>query len=365
MTGDNDRTREQDNQDEDEFDNGSGDNGGEPEAVRSSRGKGGAPARPVSPPPPPDLLSQDDDQPDPRLVAFKRDAARAKAAEPLQPAAESLLSNEPEKVAARTAIETGYAAVAGVDPAGSLRQRYREKDRAFRGAAQDLLATTGGRRSRLEKWIDRNLLRPGAPLRALLGERQQVANRLRERAGTRELAYSDAQAGTAKAAEAWDDWSKPVETIGKIIDSYGDRIEILKDEANDRATADRSIFQLWFEVAPKHLQLRRNPVDEQNAPGIDMLRNALSDFPDVAARLDRAEDRGDGSLYLVDPAQLGQKRDEALTRWKDAATAEADAAVAYELGKDSAADLKSRDDKLKGDLWLVRAAELLTRPPQA
>lgn len=358
MTGDEDRNRDIDDRDEDR-DN----DGGERERPKTGRRDKGAQSEVAQPPSSePDPLPDDDPKPNDDLIAFKRGAARAKANEPLEPAASALLSNEPDIEKARLALEQAYRDAAAVNPVGSLRQRYHDTDRLFHDAAEELIKTSGGRRSVLDEWISRNLVGPKAPLRALLGRRRQVEGRLRARWGKREAILHDAKAATEIWAKAWERWTKPVENIKALIDGYAPRIDRLLDQANTEQTLDKAIFEFWFDVAPLHLQLRRDKVNSGNAPGVDRLRDALADFPDVAALLEAGGDRNDGSLFLIDPNGFGQKRADILGHWQARAEAEADAALDYALRPDSAADLKPRHDKLRDNKWFEPARQELTPP---
>jgi hypothetical protein len=302
-----------------------------------------------APAPQPGPAPTDDADPPPALLAMAESVARADALKGVATATDDLYSTDPAKAKARTAIETGYAKAAAANPAGDLRARYIAADRDFKRAAADI-------RPRLDDWIG-TWLTAGA-LKALLQDGAQIAKRLDARYGPRERTRADTAATATRWAARYADWSKPDTKIAALIGEYSGDINPLLAASNTGPDADLAIFRFWFEVAPKHLQLRTTKPSENDAPGITKLRNALAPYPALLARLLNATERADGGVYLIDPAQLAQHRRDLLQSWQDSAELQAKAEAAFKLRPDDAASLKARNDKLKEDGWIKDARAL-------
>jgi hypothetical protein len=364
MTGEDDRNRELDNGDQ-----GLANDGGDPVQTRGGRGRGsaGRAAQIDEVPRPSDPPLDDDPEPRDSLRYFKINKARTETGKEIEPILEAVILQEPAQFAADRAIQAAYeAATADDDAADNLRNLYCDVEAAFGEAARYLLAKAPRQEwSLLERWIHRNLRKEGAPVRKLLITRGQVRERLRARAGPRELIHRDAQVRTSRWANAWKAWSNPTKNIRDIITSYKDRIGVLKDLANDKATADKAILEFWFEVAPLHLGLSPERVTEEDAPGLEQMLAALEDFEDVQAWLSSGRGRSDGSLYLIDADRLPGKRERVLEAWREAANDEAEAQADYELRPDDAAKLQERHTTLERDKWIGLAKEMLGPPAVA
>jgi hypothetical protein len=324
-----------------------------------------------------DEESPNDPKPEKQLWKMKWQRALADANKPIEAAAEAIWSSDPDKVKARTAIEQAYRAAAreGSDrhPEGELHVRYRKADEKFVDAANDMLRSghgrDEGRDSHLERWIRTNLTSGTAPVRAKLRERQQVATRLTKRLGPRERARQDAIDTTKRWEKAFARWSSPDKEIGAQIASYFDRIDQLNADINTNNNRDQAIFSFWFEVAPSHLQLREDKVSAANTPGVNLIMEALKEFPELKDIFKSGNDRKDGSLYLLEPHpdpvqdnRLRDKRREILKGWQDSAADQAKAEADYSTRPDAAADLKPRHDKLKDDGWVKSTKEVLATP---
>lgn len=316
---------------------------------------------------PVDPLYDDDPEPRGTLLGLKGAKARAETGKDIEPILEIIALCDADYLAKRKALEAAYAAATGPgDAPDNLRRRYREADIAFREAVNYMLRKAPGeRRNLLQYWLYCNMCAKDAPVRRVLSERRQVRMRLRDCKGPRELALQDAHEKTERWAAAWKAWSDPVKNIDAIIKSYESRIGTLMDLFNDKPTADKAILEFWFEVAPLHLGLRSEPVDEGDEPGVRLMREALGEFEDVQAWLSSAVQRGQGGLYLIDAADLRRERARVLRRWDEAAGAEASAKAAYELRPDSAAKLGERYDGLKDDKWFARVKTALSPPAAA
>lgn len=310
-----------------------------------------------------------DDEPEPRgsLRDFKIGKAKAETGRDIEPILESIAVGGPEYLAKRKAIEAAYAAATGPgDSPDNLRKKYCAADNAFMEAVNYMLAKAPGDHwNLLQRWIYRNMCVKGALVRKILIERRQIRMRLRDRKGPRELALQDAHERTVRWAAAFASWSDPVANIGAVIKSYESRIGVLKDLFNDKPTADKAIFEFWFEVAPLHLGLRPEPVDEDDEPGVKLIRASLTDFKDVRAQFANAVQRGAGGLYLIKAADLRRERARVLQQWDRAAGDEAVAKADYELRRDDAASLAAAYEKLRDDKWVGEVKTALSPPAAA
>lgn len=342
----------------------------------------------------------DDPEPGTNIVEMKVQRALAEANKPIEVATETIWSTDQEKIKARKAVEDAYRAAARrgtpQETAGELWLRYRKADEKFQSAASDMLRSrvehwkidknkeeeASLRESHLWKWIDTFLAPsadPKAPppagpeklqVRKILLERKQVEARLAATLGKRERARQEAAQETKNWEKAFARWSAPDKEIAAMIASYFDRIDQLNADINTGNNRAQAIFSFWFEVAPVHLQLRDKKVDAMDAPGVQMIRDALKDFPNLANSYESGAVRKDGSLYLLDPgpkdppdpSPLAAKRRDVLEEWQGAAERQAAAEAAYATRPDAAADLKPRHDKLKDDGWVKGTREALADP---
>lgn len=322
-----------------------------------------------------DSEQPNDPKPEQQLWDMKKQRALAEASKAIEPAAEAIWSSEPDKKKARDTIEEAYrrAAHAGSDreSAGELRRRYEEVNNKFNNAAADMLRSREGlllrdkekdQASHLDRWIANHLAPDKGKVWKNLLERKQVRTRLRNRLGDREKKRLDAAERTKAWEKAFGRWSAPDKEIAALIASYADRIDQLNADINTGNNRDQAIFSFWFEVAPLHLLLRDETVSKDNTPGVDLLRGALGDFPDVQASFDSGKDRSDGSLYLIDPKRLTKKREDVLEGWKKAADEQATAEANYTTRPDAAADLQPRHDKLRDDGWVKGTKDALAAP---
>lgn len=322
----------------------------------------------------------DDRKPRDELWQMKRQRALADANKPIEVAAEALWSADPDKDKARKAIEEAYRKAARKgsvrEPEGELHARYAMVDKKFKDAAADMLRSRKEEtESRLVTWI-RAYLRTNPnpdtddlPVRTILRERKQVEIRLMNRLGPRERERQAAADETVRWEKAFGRWSSPDKEIGAVIATYADRIDQLNADINTDNNRDQAIFSFWFEVAPSHLQLRADKVTDDNAPGVSLIEGALKgEFPELLNSFKAAEDRkdaegrNDGSIYLIDPDKLPEKRRKVLKSWQEAAERQSEAEANYATRPDAAADLKPRHDKLRDDGWVKRAKEALAKP---
>ena len=293
----------------------------------------------------------DDPAPRQELADIAEDVARADAIKPVAAALGDLFPDDPATGKAKAVVDAYTKAMGTAQVPGDLRTAYAVADQKFVRAARDMEA-------QLADWATR-CLGTGGTLAALVAERDQVGTRLKARSGARELARADAQAASKNWADRYADWlGMPAKAKAQIGD-YVDKIDKLNADINNQVKADLAIFSFWFEVAPKHLQLRNTPTSEANTPGFDVLKS----YAVLAAKLKSGPERADGSLYLIEPDRLGQHLIDLVNiDWRQAAGAQAKAEAAFKLRPDDAASLKARFDKIKDDGWFARAKAVLDPP---
>jgi hypothetical protein len=299
----------------------------------------------------------DDPEPAAQLAEIAKSVALAEVMKPVATATEDLYATAPDKVKARRAIVDDYAKALSTPPADLL-AKYEAAHRRFVRTAQDMAET-------LEGWIERLLTDAGgtSAVARALGERAQLRARLKALTGGRESARLLAQAETKWWADRFADWSAPGAKMSALVADYAGKIEKLNADINNDINADFAIFSFWFEIAPKHLQLRNEPLDDDVIEGqIEDLKTALGPGSDVAAQFELGSARQDGSLYLIPADALEQHRRDVLAGWKGAAERQATAEADYKLRPDDAGALKQRWDKLKDDGWLKQAKSALEKP---
>src|SRR4051794_6656668 len=278
----------------------------------------------------------DDPEPAEQLAEIAESVALAEVMKPVATATEDLYATAPDKVKARRAIVDDYAKALSTPP-GDLLAKYEAAHRRFVRTAQDMAET-------LEGWIERLLKDAGgtSAVARALGERAQLRSRLAALTGGREGARLPAQAETKWWADRFADWSAPGAKMSALVADYAGKIEKLNADINNDINADLAIFSFWFEIAPKHLQLRNEPLDDEVIEKqIDDLKTALGPDSDLAAQFELGSARQDGSLYLIPADALEQRRRDVLAGWKGAAERQATAEADYKLRPDDAGALKS------------------------
>ena len=292
------------------------------------------------------LALPDDSEPDARFKEIALGAAVAEALKPIAPATEEIWSPDPARKQVRDALQKAYATATEAE--GPLRVKYDAAMASFVRAATDLLSSSGGGKSRLETWIAAYLDK-GKPIHALFTARAVLVTRLKPRSGIRERKLGVKRTATARYAEAHKGWSDPVAAIDAAIGGSAGEIDQLNADINLDRNADHAIYRLWFDHAPRLLQLSPTKV-EGTVPGLDKITAALGDFPERIDALKSGADRNDGSLYLADAAKLPQVREAVLDAWKAAAKEQAEAEAAFTLRPDDTAALAARlDAATKGE----------------
>ncbi|MDB5693511.1 MAG: hypothetical protein JWO81_2574 [Alphaproteobacteria bacterium] len=301
----------------------------QPAQTDSPAGPPAAPASPSPAPPPP--------SPESILREIKLAAVRAELLKPVGAATEDLFSIDPAKYKAREAIKSAYAKAAGTAAApGKLRLDYKAADAQFRLTAEDMVP-------RLDAWIAKYLA-PGQPVYALLDARLKAGESVDERSGPAELKRDRAAAATRQWASRFADWSAPdkgieIQTVAEM--------QKLNGNINNQVDPDYSIYRFWFEIAPKHLGAGDKSVAAGELKSLDKIRAALAPhFPALTGAFDSGADRLDGPVYLLDPGELEAKRAAIRQAWEDAAKAQAEPDVDYQIAPDDTASLKTRRDQL-------------------
>lgn len=289
--------------------------------------------------------SDDDDKPNDTLRQMALAEQRSAALKPATTAAQELYSLEADKVASRTKLQADYKAAYEAAPAG-LKARHDRAEVKFKRAADDMSA-------RFEDWLKKWLDSDEKGLRRIFKARRQVERRLGERSGPREALRDRTGTTAARWQKAFSDWSAPHAGIDKLLSDYEDKIDKLNADINTDTNADLAIYQFWFEVAPKHLQLR---VGDPNAdyPAIAKIEEKLKDFQEFQNFLKPGKERPDGSLYLINPDELPRRRQVIFTNLKRAAEEQAKRETDYKLRPDDGASLKKRREALSQS----RAAEV-------
>ena len=145
---------------------------------------------------------------------------------------------------------------------------------------------------------------------------------------------------------------------------YAGKIEKLNADINNGINADQAIFSFWFEIAPMHLQLRNEPLDDEAIEKqIDDLKTALGRISDLAAQFELGSARGGRQPLPSIPADaLEQVAGTCWQAGEGAAERQATAEADYKLRPDDAGALKQRWDKLKDDGWVKQAKSALEKP---
>jgi hypothetical protein len=274
-------------------------------------------------------------------LRIKRETAEALKA----PEAEIIYFANAATKAEREAAQRDWKKAAGRTE-GPLWRKYAELDELFRDIARELVRKQGNGESKLDRWISAYLA-PGKPLTELFARQQTTEAALRTLSGALECRSRRAQDEAKALEKAYGAWKSPAARIDAIIASYAALLPTLRWPAQEGDPY--AIYRFWFEVAPKHLALRDEPVRESNAPGVRAISAALRDFPQRRRALRSGPERRDGSLYLSDPeaTPLDAQRLELVGLWKDALTRQAKYKVLSEDRPDDAASLARKLDELR------------------
>lgn len=240
---------------------------------------------------------------------------------------------------------------------GGLKTKFDSASKSFNRAAADMDR---------DKWLDKWLayfFGSDSLIKKLLDERKDLAGKMTT--GPNEKARSAAQAETKKWASRYADWSAPVDKITAQISTYADKIDKLNADINNDVNRYAAMTSFWFEVAPKHVQLASDlPADVQAA--VKKVSDKLAGYDDLKELLIVGPKRTDSSLYLAPAGQDAAKQREAvLLKWRDAATAQAEADVAFKIAPDDLASKMQRYDKLKDDGWIAEAKNFPEPPAQS
>lgn len=287
-----------------------------------------------------DAASFSDDPPKPEVqrhlvqMTLAADAARL-----LTSPTNDLFSDEPAIKKKRDDLAT--ALHKACDPQGPLRVKYEELDKSFQALA-DTIAKNG-----LDEWIETYLGDDGALL-ALFRQRAQVAVRLGKTKGLREGARDRAREWADRAAATYADWSAPADKIAALIGQYADKLAGISCNLGNAKTKPQAMYDFWFEVAPKHLSLSKDAVDDDKATGYTSIAAKLEEFAEFGDFVDLAhpaDQRASHALFIA-PDDLQDQRLAVLRAWQAALSDKIDAEAEFQLRPDDGATLKSRLDKL-------------------
>lgn len=323
--------------------NGIGEQSREQAQVGTPAGEGGGVCPPKyadpepcpSAPPPADDDKVDEALRKPSIAVAEAELIKPKIAEDLA-FAQGHATVRPEIVAAYTkALSDG------------LKSDHKAAQEAFKTIAADLVRKDEKGKSPLEKWINTWLGDPKTGIAAQFERERQVEKRLIARSGPRECALRRAEEASARWKQAHENWKAPGAKIKAIVDSYKDQLPKLACEIH--RGDGFAIYLFWFELAPKHLGLCGEAIDDNNAPGVTLLREALAAYPARRTRLSSAFELNQGGLFRIDPDKLDKHREGILDKWGSALKAQAEAEVEFKLRPDDAASLKARLTKLAAD----------------
>lgn len=302
-------------------------------------------------------LASDEDPVEETLFKFELREIEGVELKPINAAYADLLSTDPDKTAKRDKAAKDYAEALKAN--GELTKLYELVDRKFVEIAGDIVRSPAGD-ALLDDWIA-NHLGAGGAVHELIARQSALANRL---ADLRKFRFANVLAAKADADQAGKDyteWLGPVAAIKARIDGYKadlDKINAALDAGEKPAWP---IYQFWFVVAPKHLQLRPKTVSDGNAPGYSKVVAALTG--EIASRADAlksGKDREGAPLHLVAPDAYLAARGRSLEYWSDKLEAYAKALAENkfrpdepgkliqrlkELGDSEAASVKAQLDK--------------------
>jgi len=287
----------------------------------------------ATPPPP---------SPEKILREIKLAAIKAELLKPVATSTEDLLSTDPAKKKARDTIHLNYAKAAGKNPKGKLRTDYEAAAKSIQLTAND-----EDMDERLTAWIAA-WLAPGKPIHALLKALEHAAAALDGRSGKLEAARDGAATRTARWAHVFGLWSNP-ET--RIDLSYAADIPKVNSDINNEENLDYAMYRFWFDIVPRHLRYSETSVQDGDIKGLGKVRAAVKDLPATAEMFLAGKDRGDGSVYLIDPAALAGHRANIRDEWQKAAEDQAEAEVDYRIAPDDTASLKKTRERLEAEYY--------------
>jgi hypothetical protein len=301
------------------------------------------------------------DEAEPDDILFDLELAEITSTElkPVNAAYVDLISNDPEKAKAREKAKSDYAEAMKTN--GELEKLYGIANSKFVELAKDIEKSPHDVEL-LKAWC-KNLAetdpdKPFYKMRDLIARQSALTERFTTQASRYRFAdviYKKAKA--ERIGKNYAEWLAPANAIKGRIESYLADIVKIDAALDSNEDSDWPIYQFWFVVAPKHLQLRRETVSQTNTPGFNLINDALTD--DIANRkklLLAGPDRKDGSIYTVKSDDYLAKRKAALERWRKAVEAYARAVAANKFRPDEPAKLQPRIKELaEGEAANVKA----------
>ncbi len=318
--------------------------------------------KPEQPPAP--SANPTDDEAKPNDTLFDLELAEITSAElkPVNAAYVDLISSDTDKAKAREKARSEYADA--MKASGELKKLYEIADNKFVELAKDIEKSPRGV-DLLKAWCanldETDPDKPFHKIRGLIARQSALEARFATEASHYRFAdviYKKAEA--ERIGKNYAEWLVPTTAIKARIDGYlADigKINAALDAIDAGEKSDWPIYQFWFVVAPKHLQLRAKTVNQHNTPGFDLINGALTgDIGRRVKTLLAGSDRNDGSIYLVDPDDYLAKREAILEKWRGALEAYARAVADNKFRPDEPAKLQQRiKDLADGEAAAVKA----------
>lgn len=299
-----------------------------------------------------------DDEAKPNDTLFDLELAEITSAElkPVNAAYVDMMAPDTDKAKAREKARTEFAEAMKAN--GELKKLYDIADNKFVELAKDIEKSPRGD-ALLDTWC-KNQLASGKPIHGLIARQCALTERFKKQANRYRFAdviYKKAKA--ERIGKNYAEWLAPVNAIKGRIDGYLANIDKINAVLDAGETPDWPIYQFWFVVAPKHLQLRSEAVNQDNAPGFDLIDGALTgDVAGRAKQLLAGPHRDDGTIFVLkDPANdYLDQRQAALKLWRDAVEAYAHAVAANKFRPDDPVKLQQRiKDLADGEAATVKA----------
>ena len=313
-------------------------------------------ARNQQPPAPAPTPPVTDDEAKPDDILFDLELAEITSTElkPVNAAYVDLISPDQDKAKAREKARADYAVAMKAN--GELKKLYQIADNKFLELAKDIEKSPRGD-ALLDAWCKKHLV-GDKPVHDLIARQCALTERFKMQARAyRFAAVICKKAKAERIGKNYAEWLNPTNAIKGRIEGYLADIDKINAALDAGEKPDWPIYQFWFVVAPKHLQLRAKAVNQGNTPGFDLVNGAMTgDIARRAETLLAGADRDDGSIYAVDPDDYLAKRKASLKCWRDAVEAYAHAVAENKFRPDDPAKLQQRTkDLADGEPATVKA----------
>jgi hypothetical protein len=297
-----------------------------------------------------------DDEAKPDDILFDLELAEITSAElkPVNAAYVDLISPDLDKAKTREKARADYAEA--MKPNGDLKKLYDLAENKFLELAKDIEKSPRGD-ALLDAWLKKHMTK-GDLVYDLITRQCALAERFKKQAKAYRFAaviYKKAKAD--RIGKNYAEWLAPGNAIKGRIEAYLSEIDKINAALDTGDKPDWPIYQFWFVIAPKHLQLRAKTVNQGNTPGFDLISAALTgDIAGRAKTLLAGADRSDGSIFAAAPGDYLNKRAAGLKTWRDAVEAYARAVAEDKFRPDEPAKLQQRiKDLADGEAATVKA----------